>query len=325
MVLIGMFPVSTINCRESAMVPDSERRIFAKLLVFRNNYFHYKLVYSVKVPLPPRTRHIQTIEDHQFRVAWVVCCDKPMGENFVKPSTSAFLTRMNGLAPLSSTDREVLARFEQSAERRSKREAVFDADRPDQRIAIVRSGWAVTRITSDPSQTTIANIFMAGDLIGLSDMGFPNLPHETTMQTDGTVSLFSRSALMKLAAEHPQIFGRIVAMASLNQVAMMDRLHAVTRYSAEDRLMHFLLTIKMKTAQGSDQPSDRFLLPMSQKEIGDVLGLTDIYINRLLSGLQKRGEITLARPYVRISNVRRWEERLKFQNRFDQIALDWTG
>ncbi|RYH03940.1 Crp/Fnr family transcriptional regulator [Salipiger sp. IMCC34102] len=243
----------------------------------------------------------------------------------MKHVASAFLTRMSGLAQLSEEDRNVLSRFEQGSERRAKKESVFDAARPDLRIAIVRSGWAVTRIKSEPAQTTIANVFMAGDLIGLNDLGFPDRPHETTMQTDGTVSLFSRAALMDLARTHPRIFGMIAAMASLNQVAMADRLHAVTRLTAEDRLMHFLLTVKTKTAQGSDQPSDRFPLPMSQKEIGDVLGLTDIYVNRLLSALQKRGELTLSRPYVRINDVRRWEERLKFQNRFEQVQFDWTA
>ena len=243
----------------------------------------------------------------------------------MKHATSAFQTRLNRLAPLTADEREALSVFEQSPERRSKRDPIFPEGDGDRRIAILRSGWAVTKVRSDSGQTTIAQVFMSGDMIGLSEVGFVRGPHETTMQTDGSVSLISRSDLLTFLTAHPRLFGLLASLASVNSITLMDQLHSVARLPAEDRLMHFLLSIKSKTEQGSDQPSDRFALPLSQKEIGDVLGLTDIYVNRLLSSLQKRGEITMARPYVRITNLRYWEERLKFQNRYCGIDLNWIA
>ncbi|MCB5199958.1 cAMP-binding domain of CRP or a regulatory subunit of cAMP-dependent protein kinases [Loktanella sp. DSM 29012] len=237
---------------------------------------------------------------------------------------SAFLTRMTHLAELSLSDRAALAALEQNPTQLAKRQTVFAPGSPDDRIAIIRSGLAITRIMSG-SQTTIAQLFMAGEVVGLSELGFSSALYQTTMQTDGTVSLISRKRLGDLARTNPRIFAMLLSMASLDSVTLLDRLHAVTRYSAEDRLMHFLLTVQAKTDQVSEQGSDRFPMPLSQKEIGDVLGLTDIYVNRLLRNLQKRGALEIARPYFRIIDKAAWVAQLDYKDRFSAVDFSWAG
>jgi CRP/FNR family transcriptional regulator len=126
------------------------------------------------------------------------------------------------------------------------------------------------------------------------------------MQTDGSVHLLSRRALCNLGA-------------------LNDRLHAITRYTTEDRLMHFLLTVRAKSEQFSEHSSDRFPLPLSQKEISDALGLTDIYVNRLLRGLQKSGQMSLSRPNVKINERAVWATRLNFQDRYAGLDFSWAN
>lgn len=242
----------------------------------------------------------------------------------MKHNQSAFLTRISRHIALEPEERDALVRLENHTETRSKRDPVFSADRPDDRIAILRSGWAVSRVRSSGNQTTITQIYMAGDLIGLSDLGFDNPPHDVNLQTDGVVSLLSRTALHELMVAHPRLFALVLSLSSLDAAAMNDRLHAITRLSAEDRLMHFLLSMKSKTEQTSEQTSDRFPLPLSQKEIGDALGLTDIYVNRLLRSLQKSGQLTLSRPYIKINDRQSWEQRLDFQDRYSCVDVDWA-
>jgi CRP-like cAMP-binding protein len=243
----------------------------------------------------------------------------------LKSVQTAFVNRICRHISLTDEEREALIRLAGTSVARSKRDGVFAADRPNDRIAIVRSGWAVSRVHSDGNLTTITQIYMAGDIIGLSDLGFNRPPHDTTMQTDGTVNLLSRRALREFSERHPRVFALMLSFASLDATAMNDRLHAITRYTAEDRLMHFLLTIKSKSEQISDHASDRFPLPMSQKEIGDALGLTDIYINRLLRSLQKAGHLTLSRPNVRINTRDEWEQKLRFRDRFAELDVSWAS
>lgn len=243
----------------------------------------------------------------------------------LKTPPTAFINRICRHVTLTDDERDALVRLEGTSVPRLKRETVMSPDRPDDRIAIIRSGWAVSRVRSSGNLATITQIFMAGDIVGLNDIGFNRPPHETTMQTDGTINLLSRRTLGEFAEKHPRLFALLLSLASLDATAQNDRLHAITRYTAEDRLMHFLLTVKSKSDQISDHTSDRFPLPLSQKEIGDALGLTDIYVNRLLRSLQKSGHLTLNRPNVRINERGYWENKLNFNDRFADLDFSWAS
>ncbi|MFZ3584978.1 Crp/Fnr family transcriptional regulator [Loktanella sp. DJP18] len=235
-----------------------------------------------------------------------------------RQSHSAFLSRLSRL-DLTIPEREALEDLERQPEERRGRALVFDAERPDDRIAIMRSGWSAVRVRTDPGRTTITQIYMAGDVIGFSDLGVGTLPHETTMQTSGSVTLLSRTKLFALIITHPRLFETLLSLASIDTVVLLDRMHAITRFTAEDRLQHFLLSLKAKIDHCSLQRSDRILLPFSQKEIGDALGLTEIYVNRLVRRFEKSGELTRSRPYVRLNTRKAWEERLNFRNRYSEF------
>ncbi|MCF7701725.1 Crp/Fnr family transcriptional regulator [Loktanella sp. M215] len=238
-----------------------------------------------------------------------------------RQSQSAFLSRFSRLLDLTVLEREALEDLEWRPEQRMSHAPVFDSQRPDNRIAILRSGWSAVRVRTDPDKTTITQIYMAGDVIGFGDLGVGPPPHETTMQTDGSVTLLSRTKLLALASTHPRLFESLLSLASIETVVLLDRMHAITRLTAEDRLLHFIFSLKAKIDHCSLQESDRILLPFSQREIGDALGLTPIYVNRLLKPLEKSGALTRTRPYVRLNNRKAWEERLNFRNRYAEFDL----
>ncbi len=243
----------------------------------------------------------------------------------MKSSTSAFLLRLERHTTLSPDERDNFEQLERDTITRKKRSAVFDPARADARIAIIKSGWAVARATSATGQSTITQIYMPGDVVGLADLGFSAPPHDVQMQTDGSVCLIDRRQLSQLGHDHPRLLALLLSMSSLDEVALRDRLHAITRLSAEDRLIHFILSMKSRTAQLTDQPSDRFPLHLSQKDIGDALGLTDIYVNRLMRKLSTTGQIDVARPYIRIMDRDSWTKRVGYKDRYIDLDTSWIA
>ena len=217
----------------------------------------------------------------------------------------------------------MLETLEVDSVQRRKRKPVFDPDSGERHLAILKSGWAVSRSTTPSGQSTITQIYMAGDMIGLSDLAFAQPPHSVFMQTDGAISLVPRARLLAITRDHPRLLVGLLSLASLSDAALHDRLHAVSRLSAEDRLIHFILSIKSRAGQLSEQMSDRFPMFLSQKDIGDALGLTDIYVNRLLRRLVERGELAIDRPYLRIADRKAWERRVNFTDRYSAIDPGW--
>lgn len=236
---------------------------------------------------------------------------------------SAFIARIEKFADLTSSERAVLQRLEENPLPRKKRTQVFSPHVPEDRIAIIAAGWAVSRATSSRGQSTITQIYLPGDMVGLSDIGFAAPPHDVFMQTDGAVCLINRSTLSELGRDHPRLFSLFVAVSSLEEISLRDRLHAISRLTAEERLIHFMLSIKSRTSLISDRPNDRFPLHLSQKDIGDALGLTDIYVNRLLRKMSKGGEIAVTRPYFRINDRDGWAKRVGYKDRHSDLDISW--
>lgn len=243
----------------------------------------------------------------------------------MKSTNSAFALRLERHAKLTDAERRILEELEAAPERRRKRASVFDPGNTNARLAIIRSGWAITRASSPKGQSTITQVHMPGDLIGLTDIAYPSPPHDVVMQTEGTVHLVDRAVLTRIGNEHPRLMTLFLSMASIEEIALRDRLHTITRLTAEERLIHFMLSISSRTTQISEQPSDRFPLHMSQKDIGDALGLTDIYVNRLMRKLAREGEMDVSRPYVRITNRDAWTKRVAFQDRWNGIDTSWIA
>lgn len=243
----------------------------------------------------------------------------------MKVTSSALQLRLEQLTTLSQDERQALSDLEKSSRSLRKREVFLKRDTVRDGFAILRSGWATRRVVGADGRTAITHIFGPGDLIGFCDLGTKSTPHDVIMQSDGSVSLFDSSDLGKLAARFPRLLSVLISVSQIEDVVLRDRFFAATRLSAEDRLMHFFLCLKSKVPNQNDASADRFPMPLSQKEMGDALGLTDIYVNRLLRALTDRGEINVERPYVRVKEPAKWADRTGFQDRYAETNIEWLG
>lgn len=243
----------------------------------------------------------------------------------MKMTSSALLLRLEQLTTLDPDERQALSELEQGSRSVKKRDAIICKSAQHDTFAILRSGWATRRVTGGNGKSAITHVFGPGDLIGLCDLGTKSTPHDVVMQTDGSVSRFDSDDISRLEKDYPRLLSVLISVSQIEDVVLRDRFYAATRLSAEDRLMHFLLCIQSKLPNQGEKCSERFPVPLNQKEIGDALGLTDIYVNRLLRSLTDREEITVERPYMRIRTPKRWCERLGFHDRYRETDIGWLS
>ena len=68
---------------------------------------------------------------------------------------------------------------------------------------------------------------------------------------------------------------------------------------------------------------NRLQVPLSQAEIGQAVGLTSIYVNKLLRRFVENGEIEIERPYLRLLDRERWEKDCEYVNPFVDMDTSW--
>ena len=97
-----------------------------------------------------------------------------------------------------------------------------------------------------------------------------------------------------------------LAMAFTDRLSSMNqRLVDLGRRSAVGRLAQFLVQLEVRLRERRLSVDGSFLFPVSQEHIADALGLTTVYVNRLLHRLRREKIVTFDRRTMRIMDLDR--------------------
>jgi len=121
--------------------------------------------------------------------------------------------------------------------------------------------------------------------------------HSVTALTDARVCVFARGDFDRFAGDHPALEHKLLQ----RTLAELDRTRTwmllLARKSAEEKIATFLVDMAERLAapdgKGASRPLDRFDLPFSRQQIGDVLGLTIETVSRQMTRLKRDGVIDL--------------------------------
>ena len=125
-----------------------------------------------------------------------------------------------------------------------------------------------------------------------SVLGFPptesGMAYSAQALTDVTVSVIPRNGLSAMFREHPEMAMRIAALVSLDRDLAFDHLSNIGRRTARQRVAHLLLELFVRARmRWPGFHTEEMLLPITQEDIGDTMGLTGVHVNRVLRELRR--------------------------------------
>ena len=191
-------------------------------------------------------------------------------------------------------------------------------------LHMLNSGWAVMRSETVRGRAAILRVYLPGDVIGLCGLAVRRAPHEVRMQTDGAVRTIDPDGVRRLLQAHPRLAQTLLALASLDQLMMRDQCMALTLMTAEDRLVRFFLDLHARLSMIGGVEDDRIHLPFSQAEIGAAVGMTSVYVNKLMRKLSEEKRIAVERPHLRLLDRPGMEAQTGFTNRLDALNNEWA-
>lgn len=141
--------------------------------------------------------------------------------------------------------------------------------------------------------------------------------------TDTLVSEVPKAALGQIFARQPRLAGLLHAISATEMVAMGDRLTAVGRLNARERLAVLLLDIRARLKLTMAGVGESFDMPLTQAQIGDAVGLTNIHVSRTLGAMTKDGTIVRDGRRVRIAAPDALAQEVGFIDRYASIDTGW--
>ena len=236
---------------------------------------------------------------------------------------SCLVTRLGRYVDLIPSERSFLSRMEESERKLGARQVILHRGQRTNGLHVLKRGWAVVRSRSVRGRSHILRIYLPGEVIGLGELGLTHASHTIAMHTEGVVCPFPRNGLPELMARAPRLAALLNALSSLDQIALRDQCAALGLMTAEDRLIQWLLQLHARLRVAGEGADGRFRLPFSQAEIGEAVGMTPVYVNKLLKKLSTEGRIRVERPYMHLLDLDGLVNQVDFSDVFAEVDRSW--
>ena len=221
------------------------------------------------------------------------------------------------------TERAFLDRLEER-ERAVRRGATLirENDTATELYILKRGMMMSFAILADGSRQILRFIF-PGDMIALSALAYSRAPKTVAALSDSVVCPFERSAMGRLAIEHPRLLAAIMAIDQSERVELTDRLAGLGRTSAKARVASILLDVRNRLRRVDPSLGNSFVPGLTQEEIGDATGLTAVHVNRMLRQLEDEQLIARSEGRVRFLDEARLARAANYVDRVAGMDLSW--
>ena len=217
---------------------------------------------------------------------------------------------------LNPEEKKILASLERYPEPVSAGTTLWEEGKKATEFCILSSGWAYSYRNLENGTRQIMEIFLPGDIIGLREFAFNERLDGVTMIEDGAICSFSHHRMLELFGNSLTLTAVIFAISSRQQALLCERLVTLARRTARQRLAHFLCEMYIRLEQTLYQGGSSFRLPLSQQQLGDLLGMTPVHVSRTLSAMSEEAIIFRNHHTINIPDLKVLAREANFNDRY---------
>ena len=220
------------------------------------------------------------------------------------PSAVAMLLRrFTENVPLTPSELPIVREIGWEIRSVRRRQSLITEGSKNRAVFFVIDGFLIRyRILRD-GQRQIVDLVVPGNFAGVPSCSFSDALYTVKALTNATVATLPLERLVALFETQPRLAAKIFWWFSSQSAILAEHLVVVGRRSAYERIAHFLLEL-LTRLQAVDLADDHsFELPLSQDVIGDALGLSLAYVNRVLRRLSDEGLVVIKDQKIVINDV----------------------
>jgi CRP-like cAMP-binding protein len=199
------------------------------------------------------------------------------------------------------------------------RELVFQSDGTPKRLYFVAKGWLHGSTALSNTLRPISTLRIRGDIIGLSWLGRANRLEDVGTITPAELISVPADDFAEWMQRDPELqkFAFDELVRDMMNLRMMSAV--VGHMKAPDRLAYFLFIMLVRCRRTYRTNLNTLPLPMTQEEIGRILGLTNVSVNRAFRKLETDGLIQTGRQAVTFLDEDKFARRFDLHERADLI------
>jgi len=202
------------------------------------------------------------------------------------PRSGPFLARLQANGRLSES---VLARLKAACAQPRLVPARTDLVSIGQRASdlhILFDGWAARHKVHSGGRRQISALLLAGDICDLDQLYLPRPDQTVTTLTECLIVSVARADLLQLMQEYPALNLAMGSLAATENTILGERICGLGQRKGVQDLAHLVCQLLFRLFFVGQASEQQFRLPLTQEQLGEVLGLTGVHVNRMLQQLR---------------------------------------
>lgn len=143
----------------------------------------------------------------------------------------------------------------------------------------------------------IVSVYVPGDLINLDRLFLNIVEEHIEALTITDVAMIPREAMLELARSHPAAGYALITSSMIEGLISREWMLNIGRRDARTRVAHLLCEFSVRLSSGP-AVEHGYDLPMTQEQLGDILGLTTVHVNRMVKSLEAEGLLIRKGRYI---------------------------
>ncbi|HEX7822517.1 MAG TPA: Crp/Fnr family transcriptional regulator [Sphingobium sp.] len=130
-------------------------------------------------------------------------------------------------------------------------------------------------------------VHVPGDFVDLHAFPLKTLDHDVATMTAATVAIVPHDDLDKIVREMPELTRKLWFATLVDAAIHRAWLFRLGRLDAVGRVAHFLCETNARLVSAGLSDGRRFALGLTQTDISEICGLTNVHVNRVLRQLRE--------------------------------------
>lgn len=227
--------------------------------------------------------------------------------------SSPLIRKVEKLYPLNSEEKRVL---ESACARQvlfePDQDMVREGDKPSD-CNLLLEGVACRYKILPNGKRQIFSFHIPGDIFDAQSFILQKMDHSVGTLTSCVVALIPHKTMMHITEAYPRIARAVWKDTLVDAAIFREWMMSIGRRSAYQRIAHLMceMFVRMDAvglAEGMSVP-----WPITQDEVGDALGLSNVHVNRTIQELRAAKLITLTLTHLTINDWEGLAEASEFQ------------
>ena len=202
-------------------------------------------------------------------------------------SESCLIAKLSHYVPLDNEHEELLSSIEKREQPFSTGEEIFARGDEMVNLYVVKSGWLYGYTNLPDGGRHVVRFYHAGDIVGLPSLAFNHYAINLRAANAGCLCPFGKKDLDLILTRAPRISALLLTMSSREEVILIDILRAASRMKPRARLAYLFLDIFCRLRITNKSISNRIHFPLTQSDIGDAIGLTNVTVSRTIGEMEE--------------------------------------